>query len=298
MIENLLSEHDIALNIIAKGKRPALTKISVGLAQRAGITEKTILSGLLAREKVGSTALGKGIAVPHVLLNNLSHPVASLTRLSAPIDFDAPDDSQVDLLFALLWPRRDTQQFLPTLASVSRMFRSKFLREALREALFRHADVALEQAAGMRRSEGEALEREIRGRLDRIAELAEELAGRADDVQEHVRERLGKRAEALAQETGVRDEGRLLQEIVLAADRMDITEEIVRLRSHVDQFRASLDAAGPGQPVGRRLDFLLQELGREANTVGSKGSDAPIAHRVVELKTELERVREQVQNVE
>jgi nitrogen PTS system EIIA component len=134
MIENLLSEHDIALNIIAKGKRPALTKISVGLAQRAGITEKTILSGLLAREKVGSTALGKGIAVPHVLLNNLSHPVASLTRLSAPIDFDAPDDSQVDLLFALLWPRRDTQQFLPTLASVSRMFRSKFLREALREA--------------------------------------------------------------------------------------------------------------------------------------------------------------------
>ena len=184
------------------------------------------------------------------------------------------------------------------LPGVARFVEHELPREALREALFRHADVALEQAAGMRRSEGEALEREIRGRLDRIAELAEELAGRADDVQEHVRERLGKRAEALAQETGVRDEGRLLQEIVLAADRMDITEEIVRLRSHVDQFRASLDAAGPGKPVGRRLDFLLQELGREANTVGSKGSDAPIAHRVVELKTELERVREQVQNVE
>jgi uncharacterized protein (TIGR00255 family) len=184
------------------------------------------------------------------------------------------------------------------LPGVARFVEHELPREALREALFRHADVALEQAAGMRRSEGEALEREIRGRLDRIAELAEELAGRAADVQEHVRERLGKRAEALAQETGVRDEGRLLQEIVLAADRMDITEEIVRLRSHVDQFRASLDAAGPGKPVGRRLDFLLQELGREANTVGSKGSDAPIAHRVVELKTELERVREQVQNVE
>jgi nitrogen PTS system EIIA component len=134
MIENLLSEDDIALNVIAKGRRPALTKISVGLAQRAGITEKTILSGLLAREKVGSTAFGNGIAVPHALLNDLLHPVASLTRLSAPIDFEAPDDSQVDLLFALLWPRRDTQQFLPTLASVSRMFRNKFLREALREA--------------------------------------------------------------------------------------------------------------------------------------------------------------------
>lgn len=74
MIENLLSEHDIALNVIAKGKQPALTKISVGLAQCAGITERTILSDLLAREKMGPTAFGNGIAVPHALLNELSHP--------------------------------------------------------------------------------------------------------------------------------------------------------------------------------------------------------------------------------
>jgi uncharacterized protein (TIGR00255 family) len=94
------------------------------------------------------------------------------------------------------------------------------------------------------------------------------------------------------------DEARLHQEIVIAADRLDITEEIVRLRSHVDQFRKLLGAGAPGSPVGRRLEFLLQELGREANTIGSKGSDAPIAHAVVELKTELERLREQVQNVE
>jgi uncharacterized protein (TIGR00255 family) len=79
---------------------------------------------------------------------------------------------------------------------------------------------------------------------------------------------------------------------------MDVIEEIVRLRSHVAQFRALLDTAGPGRPVGRQLEFLLQELSREVNTIGSKGSDAPIAHWVVELKTELERVREQVQNVE
>ena len=86
--------------------------------------------------------------------------------------------------------------------------------------------------------------------------------------------------------------------IAIAADRMDVTEEIVRLRSHLDQFRELVDGAGPGRPVGRQLEFLLQELVREANTIGSKGSDAPIAHWVVELKTELERVREQVQNVE
>lgn len=134
MIEKVLSEHDIELNVIAKGKRTAFMKISAGLAQRSGIAEETILTGLLAREKIGSTGFGNGIAVPHALLNDLSHPVASLTRLSAPIDFDAPDNGQVDLLFALLWPRRDTQQFLPTLAGVSRIFRSKFLRGALREA--------------------------------------------------------------------------------------------------------------------------------------------------------------------
>ena len=92
--------------------------------------------------------------------------------------------------------------------------------------------------------------------------------------------------------------GALHQEIVIAADRMDVTEEIVRLRSHVNQFRTIVESAGVGSPAGRRLDFLLQELGREANTIGSKANDAPIAHHVVELKAEIERIREQVQNVE
>ena len=94
------------------------------------------------------------------------------------------------------------------------------------------------------------------------------------------------------------DEARLHQEIVLAADRLDVTEEIVRLRSHVQQFRRIVEEGGSGKPVGRRLDFLLQEFGREANTIGSKGCDAPIAYEIVELKTEIERLREQVQNVE
>ena len=85
---------------------------------------------------------------------------------------------------------------------------------------------------------------------------------------------------------------------MIAADRLDVNEELVRLRSHVEQFRGILAGAGPRSPVGRRLDFLLQEFGREANTIGSKGVDAPIAHQIVELKTEIERMREQVQNVE
>jgi uncharacterized protein (TIGR00255 family) len=79
---------------------------------------------------------------------------------------------------------------------------------------------------------------------------------------------------------------------------MDITEELVRLRSHVGQFQSILGEAATGAQVGRKLDFLLQELGRETNTVGSKVADAPLAHSVVDLKSELERIREQVQNVE
>jgi uncharacterized protein (TIGR00255 family) len=150
----------------------------------------------------------------------------------------------------------------------------------------------------MRAAEGVALERELAGRLDGIGALAAALEQRAGAVQDAARERLRRRAEKLAQETGLLDEARLHQEIVLAADRSDVTEELVRLRSHVEQFRAALAEAGPGHPVGRRLDFLLQELGREANTLGAKVADAGAGQLVVELKTELERVREQAQNVE
>lgn len=168
----------------------------------------------------------------------------------------------------------------------------------LREHVLGALDAALDALAEMRTQEGAALERDLRSRFERILELAAEIEGRAGEVQETVRERLRKRSRQLEAETGLLDEARLHQEIVLAAERMDVTEEIVRLRSHVDQFRELLDSAAPKQPVGRRLEFLLQELGRETNTIGSKGSDAAIAHQVVELKSELERVREQVLNVE
>ena len=104
--------------------------------------------------------------------------------------------------------------------------------------------------------------------------------------------------ELLRTEFGLEDDARLQQELMIATDRLDVVEEIVRLRSHVEQFRTALVEGGPGHPVGRRLEFLLQELSREVNTIGSKGADAPIAHAVVDLKTELERIREQVMNVE
>ena len=187
---------------------------------------------------------------------------------------------------------------LLALPGVSRLAEPEIPAEALREVLFDAVDAALEALDAMRVAEGRTLERDLLERAVHVDELAASIEERAEVVQEAVRERLRRRAEQLRQETGLLDEARLHQEIVIAADRLDVTEEIVRLRSHVQQFRRIVEESGSGKPVGRRLDFLLQEFGRETNTIGSKGCDAPITYEIVELKTEIERLREQVQNVE
>jgi uncharacterized protein (TIGR00255 family) len=170
--------------------------------------------------------------------------------------------------------------------------------DELLDALLGGVDEALDALVAMRASEGKAIERDLMARLDRVEALADSIEEQSESVCVAVSDRLRKRTAQLRLETGLLDEARLHQEIVIAADRLDVTEEIVRLRSHIEQFRAIVQTAGAGAPVGRRLDFLLQEFGREANTIGSKGSDAAIAHDVVELKAELERIREQVQNIE
>lgn len=189
-------------------------------------------------------------------------------------------------------------QALLSLPGVARVVERELGEESARAALRAALAAALDGLVAMRDAEGAALDRDLRARLERLEALTREIESRAGEVQRAVRDRLRKRAEQLRDETGLLDEARLHQELVFAADRLDVTEECVRLRSHVAQFRSVLDAAGPREPAGRRLDFLLQEMGREANTIGSKSADAPVAHRVVELKTELERIREQVQNVE
>ena len=184
------------------------------------------------------------------------------------------------------------------LPGVTRLAEPEFPADELLNTLLGGVDQALDALVAMRAAEGKAIERDLMSRLDRVEALADSIGLRSELVGDVVRDRLRKRTEQLRLETGLLDEARLHQEIVIAADRLDITEEIVRLRSHIEQFREIVQAAGVDVPVGRRLDFLLQEFGREANTIGSKGSDAPIAHDVVELKSELERIREQVQNVE
>ena len=153
---------------------------------------------------------------------------------------------------------------------------------------------ALDALARMRCQEGATLVLALRRHLDEIEGVLYRVVGRTSDLVTTHRNRLRERVADLL-EGRLPDPLRLEQEVALLAERGDVTEECDRLRSHLGQFRETLDQAGP---QGRRLDFLLQEMNREANTIGSKAADASLAHDVVELKTAIERLREQVQNLE
>jgi uncharacterized protein (TIGR00255 family) len=165
------------------------------------------------------------------------------------------------------------------------------VRSALRGAF----EQALERLQSMREAEGRTLGSELRTRLATLRVLVQGMRQRASGLVEAQRTKLRERIERLLAGAAALDPQRIENEIALIADRSDATEELLRLESHFDQFERALDETGP---VGRKLDFLLQEIGRELNTTGSKSPDAAVAHLVVEAKTELERIREQVQNVE
>lgn len=168
--------------------------------------------------------------------------------------------------------------------------------EAFRQATTAALDGALEALARMRESEGARLGTDIGVRLDAIATLAERVAARAPAAVAAQGMRLRERVARLLEGSAVEvDPGRLETEIALLADRGDIEEEVVRIRSHIAEMRSALAET---DPVGKRLDFLVQELAREANTIGSKSQDSTCSHLAVELKAELSRIREQVQNVE
>ncbi len=154
--------------------------------------------------------------------------------------------------------------------------------------------VALDALADMRQQEGAALVAALERHLDEIRASLARIVARAPELVAAHRARLKERLTELLEGRPL-DPQRVEQEVAIIADRGDVTEECDRLASHVAQFKATLGAAGP---QGRRLDFLLQEMNREANTVGSKAADAVLATEVVELKTAIERLREQVQNLE
>ena len=144
----------------------------------------------------------------------------------------------------------------------------------------------------MRESEGEALAKDIERRLGTVSEHLAEVEKLLPEGTPAYREKLMKRLEEIRLTV---DEARFAQEVALMAERCDCTEETVRLRSHIGQFEGMLKAEGP---IGRKMDFLVQEMNRETNTIGSKSQDVRITGLVLELKSEIEKIREQIQNIE
>jgi uncharacterized protein (TIGR00255 family) len=171
--------------------------------------------------------------------------------------------------------------------------------EAVWDVLRPAVEQATEALLSMRRAEGARLAQDLRERLGRLEEWVDQVEARAENVPKVYAERLRQRVEDLLRSLEVPhppDEARLATEVAVFADRCDVREELVRLRSHLDQARALL--AQEDGAVGRKLEFLLQEMGREVNTVGSKAQDLEVTRAVLEMKSELEALREQVQNVE
>lgn len=167
-------------------------------------------------------------------------------------------------------------------------------QEALRELMEEALNGALDQMQEMRQREGESLKADVLDRINRLEQMTGQIEQRYPATVEEYRRKLRARVEELMDGAAM-DEQRLIQEVAVMADRSAIAEETVRLHSHFAQVREMAEAA---EPVGRKLDFIVQELNREVNTISSKSQDVPITNLVVSAKAEIEKIREQVQNIE
>lgn len=158
------------------------------------------------------------------------------------------------------------------------------------------ADAALNSFVAMREAEGARMKADILGRAETILSIVSEIEERSPQTVKEYENRLLERIRQTLENLSVEvDEQRILTEVAVFADKIAVAEETVRLRSHFEQLRAFLSL---DQPVGRKIDFIIQEMNREANTIGSKVQDAVLAHKVVDIKSEIEKIREQVQNIE
>ena len=161
----------------------------------------------------------------------------------------------------------------------------------LREAL----DIALEKLGQMRQEEGKKLAEDTLERCDILKNIVNEIEKYSDTVVDEYKEKLSTRINEILDNPSIVDENRLAQEIAIFADKSNITEEIVRFRSHIEQLK---NTVVKNESIGRKIDFLIQEMNREVNTMGSKSSNINITNLVVEVKSELEKIREQIQNIE
>lgn len=235
----------------------------------------------LARGRVDVTVRRQGLAAGGVVVADqalFDSYVAAATALLGP------DGPPVAPAFVLAQPG-----VLSVVAeSVDASSEQGVLMAALAEAL--------DRLVAMRVAEGDALAADLRTHLALAGAEVDAIEAIAADLDARLRERLSTRMVRLLGEAV--EPWRIAQEAALLAEKADVSEEVARLRSHLQQVTATLDGGDGNDAIGRRLDFLLQEIHREVNTIGSKAADHPVSHRVVELKTLLERMREQAANVE
>ena len=166
--------------------------------------------------------------------------------------------------------------------------------ETVTAAVLKTAEEAMQSFISMREAEGKRLKNDVKSRTDFILEKVAFVDERSPETVKAYREKLEQKIKELIGDVQV-DEQRLLTETAIFADKVAVAEETVRLKSHIKQFCSLLDS---DEPIGRKLDFIVQEMNREANTIGSKAQDIEIAHTVVDIKSEIEKIREQIQNIE
>lgn len=182
-----------------------------------------------------------------------------------------------------------------SVSEIIKMERKELDEDITWDCLKTALDMALEKVMDMRIKEGIILKKDMESQIIKIEKMVMEIENRSPIVVEEYKEKLKDRIEELLDEEYNLDEERLNNEIAFFADKSDINEEIVRFNSHISQFLKALEEA---EPVGRKLDFIIQEMNREINTIGSKANDLVIGNYVIDVKSELEKMREQAQNIE
>lgn len=269
-------------------------KASVRLPDEIAGLEAILESALRKRVSRGSFSLTVKVRVSHAAATSAINDQALLTYLDhlETVREKVGDESvQIDLtaLLALpgvLEPKTDDD----TLTTRAKTVVPRLLADAI------------DRLIEMRTTEGKALALDLRGQVTHIREQLTIVAERAPIVVDEYHQRLTARVGELMAKAKLKvDERDLIREVAIFADRADISEEVSRMTGHLDQFTHILDTGSPGkkdEPAGRTMDFMAQEMLREANTIGSKSNDTPISRAVVEIKSRIDRIKEQVQNVE
>ena len=275
-----LGEVSIELKTVNHRFRDISARLPMGLSSFEG-TIKKVMESVISRGKIDAFIGFESAGEEKVFEVNL--PVArgyhlALTKLQKELDLKG------DLSISQVASVRDVIKARDLEVDQAQL--KKLILTALNQAL-----TSLNE---MRKTEGNSLSIDINSRLSVVRDISKRVEAKQPELADHYMAKLKKRISELTGETNL-DETRFIQEVALMADKSDVTEETVRLDSHIKQFEELLNTE---EPVGRKLDFLIQEMNREVNTIGSKSGDSELSRCVVDMKAEIERIREQVQNIE